>query len=389
MITFVADVHVDNFAKWGGPMRAGLNDRARAVLATLESAVAISIANGGDRAILVILGDLFNRARPEPALIYAVQQILAQHPQVIILVGNHDQESTAFGHHACAPLTPVAAVIEEPTVYVPGEGSLWLIPFQPGPILEWLPAAMADCAKKEAPASHRPVALPRALCLHAGISDSGTPYYLDDTAGSINIDALHELMVEFDIDCVFAGDWHRHQRWDLPATVRNRAGTGGPRVAMQVGALAPNRFPPNYEHGDRGPLAIWRPDVAATEIEVQDVAGPRFWKARWSNLDKKLLVAQGEPAYVKLTCRSDQADEAREWLAALKVNEGLTGASRIGGTELEIDRGIERAKARTASFEARQANSLDEALARYVQAMPLSDGVERDAVLAHVRRLMG
>jgi hypothetical protein len=129
--------------------------------------------------------------------------------------------------------------------------------------------------------------------------------------------------------------------------------------------------------------------VAATEIEVQDVAGPRFWKARWSNLDKKLLVAQGEPAYVKLTCRSDQADEAREWLAALKVNEGLTGASRIGGTELEIDRGIERAKARTASFEARQANSLDEALARYVQAMPLSDGVERDAVLAHVRRLMG
>jgi len=385
VITFVADVHVDNFAKWGGPMSAGLNDRARAVLMTLEHAVAVSLANGGADAVLVILGDLFNRARPEPSLIYAVQLILDQHPNVLILVGNHDQESTAYGHHACAPLTPVADVIEEPTVrrvrvsFDEDDAALWLVPFQPGPILEWLPQALEACAVRASglPMERLPMT-PRALCIHAGISDSGTPYYLDETAGSINVDALRKLMVEFEIDCVFAGDWHRHQRWDFPKG-----------VAMQVGALAPNRFPPNYEHGDRGPLAIWRPDVGPTEIEVQDAPGPRFHKARWSSIDKETLIVSGSPAYVKLTARSDQADEAREWLDALKVNSGLTGNSNIGGVELEVDRGIERAKARTASFEARQANSLDEALARYVQAMPLTDEVERDAVLAHVRRLMG
>jgi hypothetical protein len=389
VITFVADVHVDNFAKWGGPMRAGLNDRARAVLATLETAVATSIANGGDDAVLVILGDLFNRARPEPALIYAVQQILDQHPNPIALVGNHDQESTAYGHNALAPLYGSASVIETPQVYSRDSSAcLWLVPFQPGPILEWLPGVLLELeGDLDLGALVGEPPQPRALCLHAGISDSGTPYYLDETAGSINVDALEQLMLTYDIDCVFAGDWHRHQRWDLPATPRNRTERNDPRVIMQVGSLAPSRFPPNYEHGDRGPLAIWRPSIG--EVEVQDVAGPRFWKARWSNLDKSLLIAQGDPAYVKLTCRSDQADEAREWLDALKVNAGLCDANRIGGTELEVDRGIERAKARTASFEARQASSLDEAIARYVQAMPVEKGVERDRVLTHVRRLLG
>lgn len=367
-VTFVADVHVDNFARWGGPMRGGLNTRALAVLAALEEAVEISLQD--DEGELVVLGDLFNRSQPEPPLVYGVQQVLDQHPNPYVLIGNHDAESTDFAHNACAPLYHCANVVEEPTAQSATPYVLWLVPFRPGPILTWLPDVLADL--EEYP---QPVGARRVLCMHAGISDKGTPYYLDETAGSINITDLRDLMEEYDVAYTFAGDWHRHQRWDLP----------GGRVAMQVGALAPNRFPPNYEHGDRGPCVTLEDDGT---IIVHDVPGPRFHKKRWSGLDQTWRPT-GAPAFVKLTCRSDQADDAREWLKALQVNEALAHGTKLGGVELEIDRGIERAKARTASFEARQANSLDEALARYVKAMPLDKGVDRDAVLAHVRRLIG
>jgi len=378
-VTFIADLHVDNFARWGGPLRGGINDRGRAVLAAITEAVAAS-ANSTREPVLVILGDIFNRSAPEPALIAAVQSVLAQHPRVYVLVGNHDQESSDFGHNACAPLDAVdsVTVVEDPiavTPYGPEHFELLLVPFRPGPIMEWLPRLLDTGA-------NFPPEGPRALCLHAGISDSATPYYLDDTSGSIAVDALARLCAKHRISHVFAGDWHRHQRW--------RKVVDGHRVTiMQVGALAPNRFPPNYEHGDKGPCAVWLP--ASGKVEVVDIPGPRFYKHRWSSLDKEWTPnTNAVPAFVKLTARSDQADEAKEWLEALRVRAALldNGQPSLAGTELEIDRGAERAKARTASFEARQASSIDEAVARYVKAMPLEEGVDRDAVLDHVRRLM-
>lgn len=369
-VTAIADVHVDNYARWGGPVVAGLNGRARFVLSALSSAVALSLRLHGDRASLVVCGDLFNRSRPEPALLAAVQNIFEQHPRVFILVGNHDQESDAYGHNALAPLAPVAHVVEQPTV-VQATGSsreLWLVPFRPGPIAEWLPRVLNDDLERQSMGGAE-----RALFLHAGISDKATPYYLDQTAGSIAVDDLAKLMRAHGIDTCFSGDWHRHQRW-------RRRGC----EIVQVGALCPNRFPPNYEHGHEGPAVTWD---GADRIDVHDVPGPRFYKRRWSELDQE-WVPTGAPAYLKLTCRTDQVAEAREWLEAMRVRAGLMEEPWLGGIELEIDRGIERAKAKTASFEARQANSLDEALTVYVRAMPVPDGVNRDRVLEHARRLL-
>jgi len=362
----IADIHIDNFARWGGPSVGGLNTRGREVLATLKRAV--DLATDGP---LVLCGDIFHRARPEPVVLTHTSRIIRTHEggRSFLLVGNHDQESDHPGHHALGPMQWASQVVDQPMEYLHDKQTrLLLFPFLSGPIDKWLPEQLSQLPNTQRTRT--------ALYLHAGIADDETPYYLDATSGAIKVSHLFALMEKHDIDACFSGDWHRHQVWRKNG-----------RVVVQVGSLAPSRFPPNYEHGHVGPMVKWLPEQ--NEVEVFDVPGPRFYKKRWSELDKS-WVPTGSRAYLKLTCRSDQEQAAREWLEALRVRLSLGGATGedIGGLELEIDRGIEQAKARTASFEARQASSLDEALSRYVQAMPVSKGVERDRVLDHVRRLM-
>ena len=371
MIYFIADVHNDNFAPFGGPMVGGLNTRARYVLAALQRACDVAI----DRP-LVVLGDLFNKCQPSPVLTSHVQQILQDHGNAILLLGNHDQESGAYGHNALAPLAPVAHVVETPTVINLLEDldtELWFAPFQAGKATDWLPETLKQLAAASVGATNR------LLCVHMGLSDSKTPYYLDATAGSINVTTLARMCRKYDISHVFAGDWHRHQQW-----TRNKV------HMTQVGALAPPRFPPSYEDAAIGPMVSWDPGTKKTSL--LDIKGPRFVKLRYSQVRDTEWnpPLNSAPVFVRLTCRSDQVDEAKEWAEALKVRLGLLDkGGLLGGLDFDIDRGLERAKARTASFEARQANSLEEAISVYVQRMPVEDGVDRAHVLHHVRRLIG
>lgn len=358
-IAFIADVHLGNFAKFGGPMRGSLNRRGLDVLATLTSAVELA----ADCDALMVLGDLFHYANPEPALMAQVQEILAQHPNVIVMPGNHDLSSSAYGDHAIAPLAPVVKVVETPRRFVIRSDDdaveLWVVPFQPGPVDDWLEPALKLCADKRRKSDRI------ALALHVGISDNETPYYLDGGGASITAKTLGKLCMKYGIGFVFSGDWHRHQSW-------RQSGVS----LMQVGSLAPNRFPPGYEHGDRGPMAIWDGKTS----EVIDVPGPRFYKRRWTDGDVPKWpprVELGDRVYLKLRVRTADADAAKAWAAE---------RTDIDGFELDVDRGIERAKARTASFEARQASSLDDAVQLYVKNMPLEKGVARDRVLKIVRQ---
>lgn len=374
MTVFIADVHVDNFAQFSGPERGGLNDRGRYVLQSLEDA----FVEAGNEDV-VILGDLFNRCQPSPVLISHVQSIITAHPGTTwVLLGNHDQESGAFGHNALAPLAPVCHVVETPlVVHQAIEAELWFAPFKPGPAKDWLPETLeqlSDLAAKGASVTQR------ALCVHMGLSDSKTPYYLDQTSGSMAVRTLAKICKKHGITHVFAGDWHRHQRWKASGV-----------ELVQVGALCPPRFPPGYEHGDRGPLVRWS-GRSGRLVTVEDIPGPRFVKLRFSQVkDKQWIPPQNSrPCFLRLTCRSDQVDAAKEWLASLKVELGLLEqGGLLGAAELDVDRGLERAKARTASFEARAASSLDEAIALYIKNMPVEAVVDRDNVLQHVRRLLG
>lgn len=366
MISFIADVHVDNYPKWGGVERAGINERGRQVLLALDTAVGLSLDGP-----LVIAGDLFNRVHPTPPLIAAVQQILEQHPSCFIIKGNHEEESSAYGHNALAPLAPVVNVVERPRIYTFGMTELWLVPFKAGPAREWLSPALQELYNKTGKGVRD-----RLLAVHMGLSDPKTPYYLDQSAGSMNVKELGKLCKRFDVTHVFAGDWHRHQVWRH----------NGVKM-VQIGALCPNRFPPNYEHGHRGTLV----QLSKDGLTVQEIPGPRFYKKRWSMLDPTWRPdSWASPAYLKLIYRSDQAADAREWAEALKVELGLLNdGGKLGGIEYEVDRGIEQVKAKTASFEARKASSLDEAIVRYVDKMHVDEGVDRDEIRANVRRLLG
>lgn len=371
---FIADVHVDNYARFGGPMLNGVNARAEMIFRAIEQAVGDYRATN---TYVHVCGDLFNRSTPEPWLIERTQRAFDNLPRVHYLLGNHEQAGPGENHNALAPLHEPQldrCVHDSPGWFNTYNLQTLCMPFRHGPIMEWLPQTVAEHGAAQF-APPRPTK-PRVLVMHAGIADHGTPPYLANSSGAIHVEQLAKIAKQNGITHVFSGDWHRHQVWNIDGV-----------TIVQVGALCPNRFPPDYEDAHIGPLVELYEDGA---INVIDVPGPRFYKRRWSQIaDDPAWEPVGEPAFVRITAREDQEKDAREWIDALRVRAGLTGGKQLGGVELEIDRAVSNAKARTASFEARQASSLDEALSVYVRSMPVPAGVEREQVIHHVKRLLG
>lgn len=359
---FVADVHIDNFARWGGPVRAGLNDRARHVLHTLADASRWCAAR---EIPMFVLGDLFHRSRPEPALIAAAHQALTAGKPFggttrdrIVLVGNHDQDSSDAGDNALAPFAAMrwCVPIDHPVTFSAGAFEVICVPF----------AASEDGALKQVEHALALEVLniggPRALALHVGIADKDTPPYLTGSS-AVKVDDLAALCKRFGVSHVFSGDWHRHQVWNIDGV-----------TIVQVGSLAPNRFPPDYEDAARSPAVVLFDDGS---IQVLDFEGPRFYKTRFSQVDASASIADvfpGRPAYVKITARSDQEADARAYAELVRA------APHVQGVELEIDRTVERVAAKTATLAARTASSIEEAVGLYVQNMPVPDGVTRDEV---------
>lgn len=357
-VAFISDVHIGNYGKDGGGLTQGINERALQVFKSLNRAV----EEAEDCEALVILGDLFHYSSPEPALIAMTQKILSQHPRVIALVGNHDQVSDERSNNALSPLAPVAQIVETPTtVLCMGTHGveLVLIPFRTGKSVDWLDEALTSLGTS--------LFSKRALCMHLGISDSATPYYLDGGFGNIVAGDLAKICKRHKISDVFAGDWHRHQTWRR----------GGIRM-MQVGALCPNRYPPNYEHGDRGPMAFWD----GGKPTIKDIPGPRFRKVTWKDLDKNPSQVPTENyEYLKIHHKARETDEVREWMA--------NHEDQFCGLTTDVDRAAERAQARTASFEARQAGSLDASLQVFIKKMPVGKGCSRENILKKSREFVG
>lgn len=366
-VSFIADVHVGNFRKFGGVMRGSINDRAAAVLAALETAV-IESESRGDEA-LVICGDLFDYAKPEPALLAAVADTLRQHRSVHVLVGNHDMSSTTPGDNAVTVLNHLDNVItyERPGYVELDSCQLVLMPFASGDPATWLPSSL------ERLSIDRHNAHPDAyviMATHFGISDEKTPYYLDESAGSIRADRLAKICNDRGIHCVMAGDWHRHAEWNIDGV-----------HMVQVGSLAPSRFPPNYEHGHHGPMVTKYDDGT---MGVLDIPGPRFMRESWDGgalaVERALVTKRMSPmTFVKIDVKPDELDDAKAW-----ANE-----QGFAGVEFNVNRTEQIARARTAAFEAKQASTMNDAVRLFVEAMPLDDGVDRDTVLQHCRRLIG
>jgi len=362
-IAFCSDVHAGLHRRLGGPVDAGLNRRCRQIVDTLTRSVRRASDLRCDA--FVVAGDLFDDARPAPQVIAAVRAALesgSTDMQVIVLLGNHEMVSTAPGDHALAPLAHGCGrikVVEWPTRW----GRLLLVPFRPGDARVWLPADV-EMLIGAAPGAAT------VLCGHVGLIDGDTPDYLRGSAGAIEAASVLALMEQHNLQFAAFGDWHQHASW-LDGHL------------IQIGALVPTGFD-NLGLDGYGTLAIY--DDEAGDRIVEEIPGPRF-------LDGEEVAENG--------CVRDLSASTNCWsfYARLRVPaDGLAGgqarlAALIAAGVLvdgvaEIDPADVRARqqdVRGAANAAREAVVLDEAVAAYVGAMPLAEGVDRASVLSHVR----
>lgn len=348
---FVADVHIGNHRRFGGPSAAGINTRCRDVLHALADAVREAERLEAD--VFVVLGDLFDTAKPTPQELAAVMKIFEESGlEIDVLLGNHDQSSATPGDNALAPLGFLhdVRVHEVPTV----RAGLILVPFQPGPANEWLPRALDALAPPPG----------GTLCLHLGIADAKTAPFLRGSPDSITVDELQELCARWKIKAVFAGNWHDHRTWSFPDL-----------TIHQVGALVPTGFDnPGERYGF----------LASTfQHTVQVSERPRFLIRSFEDDGLEDLTDRAQRPYVKVTARVSHLSAARAELHDLRSN-GV-----ISDFFLVPDREVVAAAAHSAAKAARSAATVDEAITRYIEKMPVEEGVARAAVLAHVQKYLG
>lgn len=365
-----ADVHLGNHRRHGGPLAAGLNERCRQGLDVLWKACAAARADGA--AALVIAGDLFDSSHPEPQLLAAVQRTFRAHEplQIVVLVGNHDQDSMTPGDHALGPLAEYCIVAESPRVceFSDNDGAVELVclPYNPAPAAEWLAPTLAALLPDMPTPGVR-----RLLAVHLGIADDETPPWLRGARDAVHVDVLTPLLAEHGIEAAFAGNWHNHAVWDDP---------GYPAI-VQCGALVPTGWD-NPGLDDLGGLAAY--DTRTSKFDMRFLPGPRFVKVASAEAARaQAILAQrsGMQLYVEARVAPGDVPAVLGECLVLKAS----GAAR--GVEVLADMTESKAEARTAAHAARSQATLEESLVAYVEAMPLDDRVERRAVIDRVSRV--
>ena len=370
-VAWIADCHLGNHKVMGGPVRVGLNGRCREGLDVFRRAVALADEMGC--AAGVVLGDLFDYWRPEPQLVRAVQEILRKaRVRWFLLCGNHEQVSGQRGDHALAPLRGVARVVDRPTRISVKESEVLLVPFVPGrPAREWVAEALR---------SFGPASRPRAVGVHAGVSDAQTPPWLAESLDQVPAQLLADEARRCGASAAFAGNWHSHRSWQLrandPPPLRSRSSVG----VVQVGALVPTGWD-NPGLDGYGGLVVWDGCVGASEFHELD--GPRFLSVRGLVEARKFLALYGEDERAWWRVRATACASERA-----AVEDLLRGAG-LRGWEVLADPAEVRAEARTAAMAARGADTFDAAVEGFVRGMPLPAGLtdaDRPEVAALVRQ---
>lgn len=364
-IGFVADVHVGNHRVHGGPVVAGINDRARLVIDTLRRAYRTAAQQGCRE--FVVLGDLFDHDDPTPQMVREVGAALeGGKPHVSLLLGNHDMRSDAEGDHAFGPLRWIgASVLSAPGQYLPAMAAL---PFRPGPAEEWLPQAVRALGGGYS-----------VLGFHQGIADETTPHYLRDPLppDAVRIETVVSLARECHIPVVVAGNWHEYRAWEHP-TVR----------VIQVGALCPTGYANPGVEG-YGRLVVVDTD-APVEVTIYEIPGPRFHNLRgdpgkWPSWDRLTKDRRSEVWAHFVRAEVTVAD-----LALVRADLARAKASGVVRDYQVVPIAEEARRATRAAAEAaRTGRDLPDAVARYVGRMQLPPGVDAGEVVARARKYLG
>jgi len=350
---FVADVHLGNHARWGGSTEVGLNRRCRQALDVLRASVDLAEKEGAGS--FTILGDLFDTPKPSPQLVAAAMHILGTFTGcVVALAGNHEVSSTTPGDNALAPLREAGVVVFDGPELMrrsyPNVDML-MVPWQQTP--EWW-----EKLKKTA------LPLPRGkkqiLCLHTGLVASSSPDFL--AGDGVRVEDLLGIREELGISWILAGHWHRRWAPNLPV--------------MQVGALVPTGFD-NPGLDGYGTVVLYDDHEG---LGWREVPGPRFVTLERGS---ELPVTPNMTVFLRVKAWADEVQAAtahlKEWVAAGLVVDG----------EVVVDTADAEVAARTAACAARSADTLDEAVRRYVAEMLLPEGVKREVVLTTVLTYLG
>lgn len=371
-VATVADVHVGNHKRHGGPAHGSINARCKLTIETLQRAC--DFAEEEKCTHFVIAGDLFDVARPEPPVIAAVQRVLTNRSFVsYVLVGNHDRQSHAWGDNALAPLSPVATIIEKPERIDSSTGSMLLVPHQPGNPEEWLTRVCATLLEGEAPE------LPTLLVMHMGIKDEKTPPWLQGSTGAIDVNVLRDMLVEMRIGHALAGDWHEFRAWKGTEQPGNR-----PLIA-QIGALCPTGWDNPGTKG-YGSVMIWDVDDDGAKLTREEVPGPRFVKVGTTDDREKVHRQARGSENTFFISESVLADEH-----GVRMQEAIMfkeAHDNVMGWEVVPDQAVAKAEAQHAASLARSAETFDEALNSYVSAMPMDDSLDRQRIVERCKEYL-
>ena len=369
-LAFCADPHIGNHQQFGGALSAGMNERCRIIVDTLQRAYKAAVAEGCEG--FYILGDLFDTEKPTPQMIAAVQEIFGpDNEDVGAIVGNHDQHSYTASDHALAPLADHISVFEAAAVAFLDRTALWMVPYEPGPAKEWLPKRLLTCAQAEQEAEFRPNN--RALLIHLGIESSDTVEYMRGHDDAIEVGRLMQLMKQHHILNAFAGNWHRARRWS------DEEG----HVVVQAGSLAPVGF--RDEGADvYGRLVIF--DTRTLDITIREIPGPRFIKTSiaaeepWTDMLKRVgtCLKQGETGWAWHLQVTASPSRVRELLGA-KLGKGWRGI-RVVPNDADNAQA-----ARQAASAAKSATNKDAAVDAYIRRMALDQNVSREKVAQRCR----
>ena len=363
-VAFVADVHLANHKRFGGPRTGGVNDRARLILRALNDAIASAKATGARH--FVVLGDLVDVSNPTPQLLSHLAETFTDHEdmQFHLLMGNHDLVSDQQGDNALDVLRHLVNVsVYEGAARVVdlGELELLMVPFH------------ANARESLEVIERPPGKKPRILCVHMGVSDSRTPFFLQGAADSIGGVALSERADALGCQLAVAGNWHLHDNWAMPHALGSRI---APTV-IQCGALVPTGFDnPGTDYGHVVTVGVGKTGfVIDTETTVP---GPRFLSTTWEAF-KELPAGH---IYLRITAKPKDVNAARLAFKALRDDKAVVDG------EVVIDATAVRTQARSAAAAARHSDSTAEAVAEYVEHMPLPEDVERAAVLSFVQKCL-
>jgi hypothetical protein len=350
-IAFVADVHIGNHKRFGGPLHKGINDRCRKTLSVFSKALQRADSLGCE--VFVVCGDLLDSSRPDVRIVSEVGLLLGYgfKPFIRLLLGNHEIRTDEKGDNSLCVFDQVSKriAVDDTACRFGGFGGLGMMPYQTN--------GKSFLDKKDIYAL---VGDNLAIGLHLGIEDGNTEEWLKDTNDSIKAEVLQEFMDTHGVTYAFAGNWHDHK------IIGN---------IHQIGALCPTGF--NNPGPDYGYMAVL--DTETRKVSYETIEGPRFLKVK--GCEVPAMPENCTDLYVELHVDPDEAEDARELVKQCKIHESITD----GSVRVIPPKAKEIAKRVS---EVRSAKSRSEAIVSYVDTMNVQSEWKEE-IISNVNSYLG